>query len=66
MYVQIYATTHVGAHPRPLNLLTQTNVGAHPLALYVLASRFTFFPLPQTSQPVTFPEGSLAQDGKDP
>ena len=27
---------------------------------------FTFFPLPQTSQPVTFPEGSLAQDGNDP
>ena len=27
---------------------------------------FTFFPLPQTSQPVTFPEGSLAQEGNDP
>ena len=27
---------------------------------------FTFFPLPQTSQPVTFPDGSLAQEGSEP
>ena len=38
----------------------------HPPSLDVLTSILTFFPLPQTSQPVTFPEGSLAQDGKDP